>query len=173
MPARPAVLKLPQEIRAELDKRLVESSFSGYVALSDWLKKQGFEISKSAIHNYGQKFEERVKSLKVATEQARAIVAESPDDEGAMGEALMRLVQEKVFGVLLELEVDPDDVNISSLTKSIAQLGRTSIAQKKWMAEVREKSKLAADVATRIAKKGGLSPTAIETIRREILGIAS
>jgi hypothetical protein len=173
VPARSAVTLLPQEVRDELDRKLVAGGFAGYEALSEWLVQEGFEISKSSLHRYGQKFEDRVRALKVSTDQARAIVAESPDDEGAIGEALMRLVQEKLFNILLELEISPDDINISSLTKSIAQLGRTSIAQKKYAAEVKEKTKAAADAVEKIARKGGLSQSDADKIRSQILGIAS
>src|SRR5690606_6677096 len=118
---------LPEAIRGELDGRLVAGGFAGYEALSDWLGEQGFEISKSALHRYGAQFEDRVSALKLATDQARAIVAESPDDEGTMSEALMRLVQEKLFSILLEMEVDPAKVNLNSLARSVAELGRASV----------------------------------------------
>ncbi|MGO9606278.1 MAG: hypothetical protein ACLQAT_23300 [Candidatus Binataceae bacterium] len=35
--------------------------------------------------------------------QAKAIIEAAPDDEGAMHEALMRLVQQKLFNVLVRL----------------------------------------------------------------------
>lgn len=171
MPAPSKVAKLPEEIRAELDGRLIRGGFAGYEALAAWLTEQGFEISKSALHRYGSQFEERVSALKAATDQARAIVAESPDDEGAMGEALMRLVQEKLFSVLLEVNVDPEKVNINSLARSIAELGRASVTQKKYASEVKARADAAASVVDRVAKRGGLSPESVAEIRTAILGI--
>ncbi len=171
MPPRSKVSLLPDDVRANLDARLIQSGFSGYVELSEWLTSQGFEIKKSALHAYGSNFEERVNALKVATQQARAIVEQSPDDEGAMSEALMRLVQEKIFSILLELEVDPSKVNLSSITKSVAQLARASVAQKEYAAKVRERASAAAEAASTIAKRGGLSATSVAEIRSAILGI--
>lgn len=177
MPAPSKVALLPEEIRAELERRLLQNGFSGYVQLSDWLASQGFEIKKSALNEFGQDFKQRVNALKVATQQARAIVQESPDDEGAMSEALMRLTQEKLFDVLLKFQIDPDKVsslNLGSIARAIAELGRASVTQKKWQAEVRDKARVIADEFAQTARKSGGAVTeeTIETFRRKILGIA-
>ena len=167
---------LPKEVREELEKRIVASGFSGYRALEKWLREQGFEILKGSINRHGVKLEERLEALQRATQQARAIVEASPDDEGAINDALVRLVQERLFNVLLKLgDLDPTKVHIGSIAKSVAELARASLAQKKWTAEVREK--LAAKVAaanervTQAVKSGGLSPDAEKTIRAALLDI--
>lgn len=164
---------LPRAVKEWLDRTLVESNFSGYQLLAEELKGRGYEISKSAIHRYGQDFEKRLQTLKLATEQAKAIVDSSPDDEGAVSEALMRLVQEKLFQVMLEFQVDPDKpLNIASAAKAVAELSRATVNQKKWQAEVRARAEAAAANVEKIAKKGGLSAESVEQLRREILGIA-
>lgn len=140
MPKRSKVDTLPRELKEWLDAELLKRGFADYVQLAADLQAKGAELSKSAIHRYGSKFEQRMAQLKVSTEQARAVVAASPDDEGAMNEALIRLTQDKLFGVLVDLDVDPDSVNITKITKSIADLARSSITQKKWQIEVRTKA---------------------------------
>lgn len=140
MPKRSKVDTLPRELKEWLDAELLRRGFADYVQLAADLQAKGAELSKSAIHRYGSKFEQRMAQLKVSTEQARAVVAASPDDEGAMNEALIRLTQDKLFGVLVDLDVDPESVNITKITKSIADLARSSITQKKWQIEVRTKA---------------------------------
>ena len=171
MPPRSIVDSLPNDVRAELDARLIRSGFADYRGLADWLTEQGYGIRKSALQNYGSNFEDRCAALRMATQQAKAIVAESTDDEGAMSEALMRLVQEKLFGVLMEMEVDVAKLNLSSVAKAIAELGRATVTQKKYAQEVRERASAAAESAAKIAKKGGLSADAVAEIRGAILGI--
>lgn len=174
MPPRSSVSQLPAEIRAELERRLIQNGFSGYQDLEDWLRSLGFEISRSSLHRHGQKFEERVQALKLATEQAKAIVTAAPDEEGAVSDALMRLVQEKLFQVLLDFQLDPKKpINIANAAKAVAQLSRATVTQRKWQAEVRERAQEAAEAAAKIAKKGGLSGDAVDEIRRRILGIAT
>ena len=173
MPPRKKILGLPAEVRKWLEKTLIEGGFQGYEKLAKELKALGFDLSRASVQRYGQEFEQRLSTLKLATEQAKVIVDATPDDEGAVSEALMRLVQEKLFQVMLDFQVDPKKpLNIASAAKAVAELARATVNQKKWQAEVRAKAKAAADTVAQVAKKGGLTAAAVDTIRREILGIA-
>lgn len=169
MPPRSKVAALPAEVKAWLDQALVENNFSGYEALSAELAERGFSIGKSALHSYGQNFEERLSALRLASEQARAVVAAAPDEEGAVNEALMRLVQEHLFKLLMSEE---GKIDLPKVAKAVAELGRASVVQKKWQAEVRAKAEAAASQVEKIAKKGGLDAATVAEIRREILGVA-
>lgn len=169
MPPRSKVATLPAEVKAWLDQALAENNFSDYEALAQELTERGYAISKSALHRYGQNFEERLSALKMASEQARAVVAAAPDEEGAVNEALMRLVQEHLFKLLM---TEGDQIDLPKIAKAVAELGKASIAQKKWQAEVRAKAEAAATEVEKIAKKGGLDAETVAEIRREILGVA-
>ncbi|MGQ7818811.1 DUF3486 family protein [Metapseudomonas furukawaii] len=169
MPPRSKVLQLPPEIKAWLDQALVESNFSGYELLSAELAERGYSIGKSALHTYGQGFEERLAALRMSSEQAKAVVQAAPDDEGAVNEALMRLVQDHLFKLLMASE---GKIDLPKIARAVAELGRASVVQKKWQAEVRTKAEAAASHVEKIAKKGGLNARTVAEIRREILGVA-
>lgn len=170
MPPRSKVSSLPKAVKAWLDKALAENNFSEYESLASELMAQGFAISKSALHRYGQDFESKLSALKVASEQAKAVVEAAPDEEGAVNEALMRLVQEHLFKLLMS---DGNNMDLPKVAKAVAELGKASIAQKKWQAEFREKAEAAAARVEKIAKKGGLNQETVNEIRREILGMAA
>ena len=170
MPPRSKVASLPKSVKIWFDKALVENNFSDYEALAEELATRGFSISKSALHRYGQDFETKLSALKMASEQARAVVAAAPDEEGAVNEALMRLVQEHLFKFLM---TDGDKMDLPKVAKAVAELGKASVVQKKWQAEWREKVETAAARVEKIAKKGGMSQSTADEIRREILGMAS
>ncbi|WLH21564.1 DUF3486 family protein [Pseudomonas sp. FP215] len=170
MPPRSKVSSLPKSVKTWFDKALVENNFSDYEALAEELASRGFSISKSALHRYGQDFESKLSALKMASEQARAVVAAAPDEEGAVNEALMRLVQEHLFKLLM---TDGDQMDLPKVAKAVAELGKASVVQKKWQAEWREKVETAAARVEKIAKKGGMSQSTADEIRREILGMAS
>ena len=170
MPPRSKVSSLPKAVKAWLDKALAENNFSEYESLANELLAQGFAISKSALHRYGQDFESKLSALKVASEQARAVVEAAPDEEGAVNEALMRLVQEHLFKLLMS---DGNKMDLPKVAKAVAELGKASIAQKKWQTEWREKVEATAASVDKIAKKGGLTQATADEIRREILGMAS
>jgi len=169
MPPRSKVAQLPAEVKAWLDAALIDNNFSGYQQLEEELAARGFKVSKSALGRYGQEFEDRLSALRMSSEQARAVVQAAPDEEGAVNEALMRLVQDHLFKLLM---AEGGKVDLPKVARAVAELGRASVTQKKWQAEVREKTRAAAEAVATVAKKGGLSADAVDTIRREILGIA-
>ncbi|OIN43346.1 DUF3486 family protein [Pseudomonas costantinii] len=170
MPPRSKVAALPAKVKEWLDNALMESNFSGYEALAAELDRRGYSIGKSALHRYGSEFEVKLASLKMASEQAKAVVQAAPDDEGAVNEALMRLVQEHLFKLLMS---GGDQMDLPKVAKAVAELGKASVVQKKWQAEYREKAEAAASRVEKIAKKGGLNQATVDEIRREILGMAS
>jgi hypothetical protein len=172
MPARSSISRLPKEIREAFEKKLIGGGFCDYDGLAAWLKEQGFEISRSAVHRYGQEFESKLSAIKLATEQARAITEAVGDEEGVMGDALTRLCQEKAFKVLVEMQdPDPATADISKMGIMIARLNRAAVTQKKWMAEAREKVKATAEDVGKTVKSAGLSEEKAEEIRKKILGI--
>lgn len=174
MAPRSKISRLPQAVKDWLDKELVENGYGEYEFLSAELKSRGFDLSKSAIHRYGQEFEKRLGNLRMASEQAKAIVSAAPDDEGAVSEALMRLVQENLFQMMLDFKVDPDNpIDLPKAAKAVAELSRATVTQKKWQSEEREKIRAdertkAAEAATTAARDAGASPDLILTMRRAL-----
>lgn len=172
MAQRSKIELLPDTVRDELNARLIGGAFAGYAELEDWLRGIGFEIGKSSIHRYGTKLDQRMAELKSATEQAKALVQASPDESADMSEALMRLMQQKLFTVLMEMDVDADEVSLSAIAKAMGPLARASIALKQHQTATAERAAAAADTADQIAKRGGLSAEAAAELRSAILGIA-
>ena len=173
MPPRSKIDLMPKEIRAELEQRIVEGGFANYRALAKWLNDNGYKISKNAVHHHGEKLERRLEAVKRATEQARAIAEASPDDEAAMNDTLIRLVQQIDIDILLN--VDSETVppkTLEAVSRSVATLARASVNQKKWMVEVRDKLNAkvgrAAEQVALAARSGGLSPEAEQQIRNAL-----
>lgn len=178
MPPRSKVEQLPAEIKQWLDARLVDDGFSGYETLEDEINRRleaagaDFRIGKSSLHRYGSDFEDRLKSLKMVTQQAKAVVTGSADDEDAVSQALIRLTQEKLFNVVLNAQVDPEKMDLAKMTRAIADLSRASITNKKFAAEVKTRAAAAAEEVGKVVKQAGLSAETADQIRRQILGIA-
>lgn len=180
MPRRDAVSTLPDEVRIWLDRSLIKGNFSAYEQLEAALKERGFQISKSAIHRYGQKFERRLAAIKASTEAARMLTEGAADDQDARSEAVIALVQTELFESIVNLQeatdedIDPADRIglLSKAAKNIATLARASVNQKKFRQDVQARAEAAAANVEKIAKKGGLSAESVQALRREILGIA-
>lgn len=179
MPRRSKITSLPPEIKAELDRLLIARSFQGYDEIADWLNEKlaalDLEItfSRSGVHRYGQEFEAKCEAIKIATEQAKAIVTVVGDDEGALNESLIRMIQQLSFDILMKA----DDADIASLLPKlgimVAKLSKASVDQKKYAAEARKKAlEEAADSIEATAKQEGVSNETIQKIRRDVLMMA-
>jgi hypothetical protein len=164
MPPRSAILSLPESVRAELDRKLIQGGFQDYRGLSEWLAEQGFEIGKSAIHNYGSEFEKKLAALKIATDQAKAIADAAPDETNAMNDALIRLVQQKAFEVLMNLNEEGEDVSIKDIGLMVARLSNASVKQKQYGAEVR--AKLQAELEA--MKKEGFDGATLDAVQKRV-----
>lgn len=177
MAPRSTIAQLPPEIRDALEAVLIARGFADYSAIAAEINARlaaaGVDatVSRSAVHRFGQQLEERIAALKRSTEVARTIAREVGDDEGALNDALVRLVQDRLFNVIDDLEVDPQKVDILKVGHMIADLGRAGIAQKKHQIAVKEKAARVAESVAKQVAKAGLSPERVDEIRREILGI--
>ncbi len=180
MPPKGKIKKLTPALRAEFERRLVEGSFSDYRGLARWLGEHGCQIAPSALQRYGSGLERKLNALKLATEQARAVVDASGGADDTVNEGLMRLVQGDLFRVLVELkEFDPKKIDINALARNVASICRSSVHMRRAAEEMRNgigRRVLAAErkvvAAARRGARGGLSDAAEKRIRAALLEIA-
>ena len=173
MPARSKITQLPPEIKAEFDKLLIEKNFSDYDGIIDRLngslQAAGLEIrvSRSSAHRYGRGFEEKIAAIKVATQQAKAVAEAAGDDEGAMNQALIRLVQQKAFDALIEAETAE---GLPKMGTMIAKLSKADIENRKDARTVRKQAlEEAADVVDEMAKQQGMNEEQARFWREKVL----
>ena len=173
MPERSKIRRLPDEIRRELDARLIAKGFGDYTELSEWLAGQGWEISRSAVHRYGADLETRVERIRLATEQAEALVEASGDEAGAMSDASLRLIQERMFDVLMSSE-EGDVKALSAAARALADTARAGVTiRQERRRALREAADEAARIAGEEARAAGFSlpPEALTKIREQVYGI--
>lgn len=165
---------LPKRLRDQLDLRLRENGFSDYAALSAWLTGEGFQISRAALQRYGSRFQRTIEAVRLATEQAHEIALAAPDRQNDMTDALTRLVQERMFGLLVRT-ADISERDLPRISRAIADLARASISQRRWAEEIAARLANQRSDAERqlgeVARDRGLSAEAAEQIRQIMLGI--
>ncbi|MGQ0530560.1 MAG: phage protein Gp27 family protein [Panacagrimonas sp.] len=54
-----AVYELPVRLQRRLDTKLREGGYGKYIQLAQWLKEEGFDISKSTLHRHGSALKAR------------------------------------------------------------------------------------------------------------------
>ena len=178
---RPAQLRtdnlkrLPPALRAELDLRIAQHDFSGFRDLKSWLRQRGYLITTDKVEYYTNKLEARLAAVRMASAQATAIVEAFGDDDMEMNQALLQLVQQHLFTVLVELKgVELSRANLPALARSVAGLARVSIEQRKYLEEMRAglAKKVAAVTATvETATTRGLTEDAALQIKRVLMEI--
>ncbi len=179
MPPRSKIDLLPDDVRAELDRKLLGAGFGSYVELAAWLTERGHAIGKSAVGEYGKALQERLDSIRASTDAARQIAQAAPDDADERSNAIISLLQAEIFETLIVLQSAAKEADstkriamLGSVAKNIATLTRASVTRNKWAVEVRQKVDAAIAAASKIASRGGLSADAVSEIRSAILGIA-
>ena len=168
---------LPKAVKEWLNKALLDGNFSGYMLLEKELKEQGYELSKSAIHRYGQRLEKRMAAIRASTEAARLIQESAADEGESRSEAVIALVQSDIFNILVDLqdaaEADPAKrvKMLASVGHAMADLTRASVSMRKYQNDLKSKVVAAAEQVDKVIRRGGLSDEAADEIRRQILGI--
>lgn len=172
---------LSAEDKTWLDKRFMDQGFCGYEEIAKILQERGYDISKSSIHRYGQKVEQKLAAVQASTQAAMMIADAAPDDSDMRSSAVLSLVQTELFNALIALQesenpdADPADriMLMAKAGKGIAEIAKASVNQKKWESEVKERVQAAAKEVDKIVKKSGLSKETANEIRKQILGITS
>ncbi|HEY6420249.1 MAG TPA: phage protein Gp27 family protein [Candidatus Binataceae bacterium] len=171
------IRRLPKELKEELDRRLQESDFRSFRDLSKWLRKNGFSVSHQSLHKYGARFESMLEAVRIATEQAKVIVASAGDDPAKLDDVMMRMVQGEMFALLAkvhEAKIELDPPRLQVIVRSVAGLVETRLDYEKW--QQHERDRIAAGVGAvqrklDDAREKGLSPEAAEGIRSALLEI--
>jgi Protein of unknown function (DUF3486) len=205
MSARGNSTRLSPRVRKELEAKFAGGGFTSARALTGWLTRHGYKLGRASLRRDHQAavldtervsapvaaarapvladdapvLERKLAAVRRATEQARAFLAAAPDDEAAVSDALIRLVQQIDLEILLQLDAaglsETDPRALADITRSVATLARASLQQKRWIAETR--ARLEAQVAAAGAqvadatRQGGLSDAAAQDIRNALLDI--
>lgn len=190
MPRRSKIEQLSSSDRAKIDRLLIDAGFAGYEWLAEYIRDE-LNVDageKSSLQRYGSKLQRRLSAVKASTEAARLISEAAPDDTDERSNAIISIVQTEIFDALLALqeaeEIEDPEQRIKVLgkaAKNIATLTRASVTRNKWGVERRQEIEREAQEALRreqaakletVQKSGGLSASAAETIRKQILGVA-
>lgn len=169
MPPRSKIALLPENVRAELDRRLIDGAFGGHEALAEWLQSQGFEIARPAVQRHSALLERRIEQVREATLASEALVEAVGDEQGAMADASLRLIQSKIHDLMMAAE-DDDLKSLASAARALADVARASVSVQR---ERRKILREAAVKAGRVARRNGVSKDTAAAIREAIEGDAA
>jgi len=79
--AKPSAIdQLNPDDKFWLDTWFKDKGFCGYVEIAEILMERGYSISKSSVHRYGQKLEQKLAAVQASTQAAILIADAAPDD---------------------------------------------------------------------------------------------
>jgi hypothetical protein len=175
------IKRMPRDLKAQLDKFLGEGEMHTSLQLRKWLRDNGFEISHRGIDDYRHRFERQLDSVRLATEQARMVCEQFKGDDAQMQAALMRLVQTRLFEILVvakEKETSRKKrtsptvaaVNVGALARCVSGLVKAETEHQKWAEHMRAG---VAAVAQKVeeARNKGLSKEAADQIKAVLMEI--
>lgn len=176
MPRRSRIEQLDPRIREQVD-RLVRAGRTIDEITEHLARLAGEEApSRSAVGRYVRSAREQMRRYREAQEVAKVWVGRLEEDpEGDVGRLLsemLRTVAWQTIGSMGETDaVAPNEIML--LARAIKDLAAADkVAMERELKIRQEVARQAADAATKIAKRGGLSADAVQEIRREILGVA-
>jgi hypothetical protein len=175
---------LPAHLRAELDRRIIESGYGDYRGHSDWLKSEGHEISNVTICDHGTKIRDRIQELADAKNFAIAYGISVGEDEQAVPRMINGMVQDALFKVASRIHKTasnlPDDDDgaiwsllkqLNMLTKSLADTSRSDVMVSKYAEEIRSKQEAALARLEGEIETSGISAEFMSRMKHEVLGL--
>lgn len=176
MGRRSSVRRLPPEIRSELDRLLGDGRYT-IAEIVAHMRRLGAALSRSAVGRRKLEVEAVTRRMREMREVAEGFARElGAAPEGQTGRLLIELVQSIVFRFAAgrsDEEAETTAQELYHVARAIRDLeAGASLGAERELKVRREAAKDAAKAATGAARKAGLSPEAIATIERDVLGIA-
>lgn len=181
MPPRPAISQLPDAVLTELNQRLISGGFSDYSGLSDWLKAQGFQVSRTSVGDYGKdlkaSMEKSIMRARERMEIAKALGGMSNEEKAALLEASEMVAIDQMMDVLESMqgwEMANKATVIPKLARAIADIGRSAIGSAKWRKDFEVEAKRqareeAAKQVDEMAKAAGFDDEQARFWREKVL----
>lgn len=129
---------LPEDIKKELDFMLGDTS-NTYLEISDWLKEQGYDISKSTVGRYAletHKLSTKLLEARAQVNELIKIVKEDKDSEN-LTEGAMQMATVKLTEKIAYLDEEIENMDASDAIKLVTSISRTKAYKDKVYAQLK------------------------------------
>jgi hypothetical protein len=188
MPIKSFAKRMPKDLRAELDRRIMDGRLSTN-AIWEWLRAEGVATSRSAVGRHMQHVEEAASEMRKAREMAGVFAQKLGPDiaEGSVGSALVEVVQSIMFKQMMpklaaSAAAGPDGEAAAAdsaedmmfLARAVQSLIGAQKSDTDRILKIRKETAVkAAEAAVGEAKSRGLSADTVAAIRAKVLGVAA
>ncbi|KAA0678087.1 DUF3486 family protein [Roseomonas genomospecies 6] len=168
--ARSTIERLPKEIREEIGR--LRQGGRTIDEILDKLRELGADVSRSAVGRHVKKIEEIGAKLRQSREIAEALVRELGDEPDTKVTRLNIEMGHTLIMRLLSGETEFGPEEVMFLTSSIQKLASARKTDADLIMKLQaDADKKAMAAMETVAKKRGLTPEAIASIKEDFLGI--
>lgn len=135
--------ELPEHVRVQVDVMLADTS-NTYEDISQWLKTEGYVISKSSVGRYAtrtQKSMQRLLEAQAQTERLIKVMKENPDSDYT--EAAIMMTMNGLVNRMATAEEEWDEIPLDKAGRLIASLSRTKVYKDRVKQDMRKKEDIA------------------------------
>lgn len=135
--------ELPEELHTRIDVMLADTSNS-YEYISQYLKGEGYEISKSSVGRYAtrtNKTMQRILEAQAQTDRLIQVVKDNPDTDYT--EAAILLTMNGLLNKVATAEEEWDEMPLDKAGRLIASLSRTKVYKDRVKQDMRKKADIA------------------------------
>ena len=159
--------ELPAEVREQVDRLLIEQAT--YDEIKEFLDREGYDISRSAIGRYGHDFLAAYQNLRIIEDKSRALVSEAGDGM-VLEEAAAKLFSQMILEAQLSGKLDIK--KLPRIISDFAKLQSSTVSRERLKRDIAQRVTQTADDVAKTVKKSGLSDETAEEIRKKIMGIS-
>lgn len=135
--------ELPQGIRLKVDVMLADTS-NTYSDISDYLKAEGYRVSKSSVGRYAARSNtaaQRLLEAQAQTDKLVQVVRENP--EADYSEAAIMLTMNGLINKIATAEEEFDALPLDKAGRLIASLSRTKVYKDRVRQDMKKKAEVA------------------------------
>jgi hypothetical protein len=163
-----------------MDQEILVRGLNEEVEIRKQLAARGVAMDATALAAYAARLHEETIALRQAVAAAQAVVASLGEDEGVLGQAMVALLQQKFFTILVSHEPEIlDPATLARLLRSITDLVRTDATGRRCALDLQKRRDAARkEEAEKEAKtlrqaddhRGSLDAETLDYIGKQIYG---
>lgn len=135
--------EIPEDLRLKVDMMLADTS-NTYEYISQYLKEEGYDISKSSVGRYAMRSNtarQRLLEAQAQTEKLIQVVKDNPDAD--YSEAAILMTMNGLINKVATAEEEFQEMPIDKAGRLIASLSRTKIYKDKVKQDMKKKADIA------------------------------
>lgn len=121
---------LPPEVITAINDAIVNKRKT-YKEIEQWLRADGYDVSKSGVQRYGQAFLAKLERISTAREQAKTIIETSSGLKTEMSEATSTVAFQLLMEMLINTDADKVDKTTLTAIKTLASLENSTVSREK------------------------------------------